>query len=80
MAVEKVKVANRQDLETSISSYVAKGFVVMNKTETAAMLTKKKEFSIPIAIIGFLLCFVGLIVYAIVYASQKDKVVEIVIT
>ena len=79
MAIQKVKVANRQDLETSISSYVAKGFVIMNKTEMSAMLTKKKEFNIPIAIVGFLLCIVGLIVYAIVYASQKDQVVEIVI-
>ncbi len=52
----------------------------MNKTDISAMLTKKKEFSIPIGIIGFLLCFVGLIVYVIVYAWQKDQVVEIAIT
>ena len=76
----KIKVANRQDLETAISSYVAKGFVVMNKTETSTIMKKKKEFNIPIAIVGFLLCIVGLIVYAIVYACQKDQVVEIVIT
>lgn len=77
--MEKVKVSSRQDLETSISSYVAQGFVVMNKTEASAMLIKKKEFSIPIAIVGFLVCGVGLLIYAVVYAMQKDKVVEIVI-
>lgn len=79
MAITKVTVANKQDLETAITSYIAKGFVVSNKTETTAIVTKKKEFSIPIGIIGFLICFVGLIIYAIIYACQKDQVVEIVI-
>jgi hypothetical protein len=79
MAMTQVKVANKPDLETTITSYVAKGFVVSNKTETSAIMTKKKEFSIPIGIIGFLICFVGLIIYAVIYACQKDQVVEIVI-
>ena len=77
--MEKVKVSSKQGMETSISSYVAQGFVVMNKTEVSAMLSKKKEFSIPIAIVGFLVCGVGLLIYAVVYAMQKDKVVEILI-
>lgn len=80
MAIHKVGVSSKHDMETAVTSYVAKGYVVMNKTDSSVMLTKKKEFSIPIAIVGFLLCFVGLIVYAIVYACQKDQVVEISIT
>ncbi|MBL0314040.1 MAG: hypothetical protein IPP78_15370 [Holophagaceae bacterium] len=51
----------------------------MNKTETSTLLIKKKEFSIPIGIIGFLFCFIGLGIYAIVYACQSDEVVEIVV-
>ena len=67
-------------METSISGYIACGYVVMNKTETSAMLVKKKQFSIPVAIIGFLFCIVGLALYAIVYACQKDQFLEIVVS
>lgn len=79
MATQKVHVPSKSDMDTSISSYIARGFVVANKTETSTLLIKKKEFSIPIGIIGFLFCFIGLGIYAIVYACQSDEVVEIVI-
>jgi hypothetical protein len=78
MAPRKVEVSSKADMDASISAYIARGFVVMNKTETSAMLIKKKVFSIPIAILGFLFCFIGLGIYAVVYACQSDEVVEIV--
>lgn len=67
----------QKDMETAIGSYVAQGYVVGNKTETSAMLVKKKQFSIPIAIVGFLVCVIGLVIYLIVYAFQFDQVIEI---
>jgi hypothetical protein len=75
--METVTVPSQNDLETAINSYVAQGYVVSNKTATSAVLMKKKQFSIGIGIVGFLLCFIGLIIYAVVYSMQKDKVVTI---
>lgn len=80
MATRKVGVSSKQDMDTAVSSYIAQGYVIMHKTDTSVILTKKKEFSIPIAIIGFLFAFIGLALYAIIYACMKDKVVEISIT
>ena len=75
--METVSVSSQKDLETTINSYVAQGYAVSNKTADSAVLTKRKQFSIPIAIVGFLLCILGLIIYAVIYSMQKDKVVTI---
>ena len=75
--MDTVTVPNQNDLETAINSYVAQGYTVSNKTASTAVLIKKKHFSIGIGIVGFLLCVIGLIVYAVVYSMQKDKVVTI---
>ena len=44
-----------------------------DKTDMSATLVKSKQFSIPIAILGFLFCIVGLALYAIIYACQKEQ-------
>ncbi|MBI3877021.1 MAG: hypothetical protein HY300_13880 [Verrucomicrobia bacterium] len=80
MANQKVKVASKQELDASIYDAVSNGFTVMHQTETSAIVVRKKEFSITIAIVGFFLCVVGLIAYAIYYSFQEDEVVEIEIT
>jgi hypothetical protein len=75
---ERVTVSSKDQLDNAISQYVGKGFTVANRTEKSATMQKPKKFSIPIAIIGFLLCIVGLIVYAIIYSMQPEvEVVEI---
>ena len=45
----------------------------------SATLSKKKEFSVLWAVIGFLICLFPLLIYIIWYAVQTDKVVEIIV-
>lgn len=77
MSHPAVTVNDRAAFEQSINSYIAQGYAVSNKGAASAILTKKKQFSIPIAIIGFLFCGIGLVIYAVAYACMKDKTVEI---
>lgn len=80
MAISKVQVPTTEDMEAAILTYLAKGFVVANKTKTSATLQKKKEFSALWAVIGFLLCLLPLIIYIIVYVSKPDvEIVEITV-
>jgi hypothetical protein len=64
-------------MEVAISSYIAKGFVMANRTPTAATMFKKKEFSILYLVVGFFLCVIPLLVYLIVYSFQRDQMVQI---
>lgn len=65
-------------MEAAVLTYLAKGFVVANKTKTSATLQKKKEFSVLWGVIGFLLCLLPLLIYLVVYASKPDvEIVEI---
>lgn len=75
--ISKVQVATTEQLEATISQYVAQGFVTMNRTPTTVTMFKKKEFNVLWAVIGFFLCVLPLLVYLIVYATQSDKMVEI---
>ena len=72
-----VTVRNEQELETLLAQYVMAGWTIVNRTPQAVTLVKRKQFNIAIAVLGFLFCVVGLAVYAIVYAAEKDKFVEI---
>lgn len=70
-------VADERALELALAGYVAQGFMVVNRTGASATLRKPKQFNVPLAILGLLFCGVGLLVYAIIYNSQSDQVVEI---
>lgn len=78
MAVKQVIVNSKEALTFTTTSYLAKGFVVANSTDTKVVMQKKKEFKVLWAIIGFLFCVVPLIVYIIIYSTQPDvEIVEI---
>ena len=78
MAVSKVQVPTTEEMESATLTYLAKGFVVANKTRTSVTLQKKKEFSTLWAVIGFLLCLLPLLIYLVVYSSKPDvEIVEI---
>lgn len=66
-------------MEQAITSYIIQGYTVVNKTSTSVTLIKRKQFSVLWATIGFLVCVVPLLIYLIVYASQSDHVVELVV-
>ncbi|MBS1871103.1 MAG: hypothetical protein JSS99_15745 [Actinobacteria bacterium] len=73
----QVQVPDRSALDGAITSYIAQGFTVQNRGEDFVVLFKKKEFSVLWAVVGFVLCVLPLLVYLIVYATQKDQLVEI---
>jgi hypothetical protein len=77
VAVTTTTVGSARELEVAVAEYSTRGYFLVNKTDTMAMLRKPKEFNVLIAILGFLFCVVGLVIYAIVYSMQSDQVVEI---
>jgi hypothetical protein len=78
-SVQQVQVSSQHELESTITSYIAQGFVVSNRTPESATLFKKKEFNVIWAVVGFFLCLLPLLVYCIVYATQNDQMVMITI-
>ena len=70
-AVMTVPVTSVDELESAIMSYIAQGFTLQNRTPAAVTMFKKKEFNILWAVIGFFLCILPLLIYCIVYATQK---------
>ncbi|HEV2755888.1 MAG TPA: hypothetical protein VG318_08950 [Actinomycetota bacterium] len=77
--VQTIRVQTNEQMENAIRSYIVQGYVIANQTESATTMIKRKEFSVLWAVIGFVLCILPLLVYLIVYATQSDSVVEIVI-
>ena len=77
MAVKTVPVGDPSAFEAAIAGYSARGFLLVSKTDTTALLRKPKQFNVLLALLGALLCLVGFIVYVIYFAAQQDEVVEI---
>jgi hypothetical protein len=77
-ALQQLQVPDAAAMEQAITSYIAQGFTVQSRTETSVTLFKKKEFSVLWAVVGLLLCLLPLLVYLIVYATQRDQMVQIV--
>jgi hypothetical protein len=75
--VSQINVATQPQLDQAINSYIAQGFMVMNRTASSATMFKKKEFNLIWAVIGFFLCLIPLLIYLIKYALEKDLMVEI---
>jgi hypothetical protein len=77
MPSSSVVVANSKDFEQTITNYTMQGFMVVNRTDESAVLRRPKQFNVLLGVVGFLFCGVGLLVYAIIYSMQSDKVVEV---
>ena len=78
---KNITVDTKDALESAITQYAAQGYSVINKSEKRVTMQKPKKFNIAIGIIGFLLCFIGLIIYAIMYSMQPDcEIIEISIS
>ena len=71
----QLQVYSPQQLDQTINGYIARGFIVMNRTAESVTLFKQKQFSILWLVIGLILCVVPLLVYLIVYATQQDQMV-----
>ena len=75
--VRYIDVTEPEQMQMEITRLVSAGFTVANQSNRSVTLVKRKQFSIPILIIGFLLCVIPLLVYLVVYAFQSDQIVEI---
>ncbi len=75
--IRYIDVTEPEQMQLEITRLVAAGFTVANQSDRSVTLVKRKQFSIPMLIIGLLLCVVPLLIYLIVYASQSDQIVEI---
>lgn len=71
------EVASHEQMQVEINRLITMGYVVANQGPQSVTMIKRKEFSIPILVIGLVLCVIPLLVYLIVYACQSDEVVEI---
>lgn len=60
-------------LDDEIRRYVARGYRVQARTATTAQLIRPKSFSVAAAIFWALFLLVGLIIYLLIYAAQKDE-------
>jgi hypothetical protein len=76
-SVATVIVPTMEQMQQAVMSYVAQGFVVSTQTADTTTMFKKKEFNILWAVIGFFLCLLPLLIYCIVYATQKDQMVVV---
>lgn len=76
-SVQRFTAVDSQALERMVSDYLTKGFVVVGRTDRSAVLRKEKRFNVAVALLSSLVCGVGLLVYLLVYAAQRDQVVEI---
>lgn len=72
-----VNVADQQALDSAVTTYISKGFIVANRTTDSVIMFKKKEFSILLAVIGFLFVVLPLIIYIIIYMCKSDQMVEL---
>jgi hypothetical protein len=64
-----------QQLEQLVLQYIGQGYGVANRTNDTVTMVKKKEFNIVWAIVGFFFCLLPLIIYLIIFVTQKDQVV-----
>lgn len=64
-------------LAAEIRKYVSFGYRVVNQTPTSAQLVKPKEFSALWAILWFLVCGVGVLVYIFYYMGQSDTTIHL---
>ncbi len=72
-----VYVGSVNEMENKTTYYISQGYIVANRNSDSVILTKRKQFSILMAIIGFFLAVFPLIIYIIIYLFQSDKMVEI---
>jgi hypothetical protein len=76
-AVRRVTVTEPEQMQAQIMQLVAEGYTVANQSNRSVTLVKRKQFSIPLMLLGLLLCVLPLLIYLVVYALQRDQIIEI---
>jgi hypothetical protein len=60
-------------LQAVIADYTRHGYLVVHQTPTSVQLVRPKSFSFLWAILWFLLCGVGVLVYIFYYLGKSDE-------
>jgi rubredoxin len=66
-------------LDDQIERFAWGGWRLTTRTPTTAQLVKPKQFSAVAAILWFLVCGVGVLVYLFLYLAQQDEMVILTI-
>jgi hypothetical protein len=77
--VQSLVVGSSQELHHVMNQYVARGYNVTTQGFSNATLVKRKQFNMVWAVVGFFFCLIPLAIYLIVYATEKDQIVEITV-
>ena len=67
-------------LDVEVSRYTARGYRVVTRTPSSAQLVRPKRFSVVAALAWLLLLGVGLLIYLLSYAGQRDEAMHITVT
>lgn len=59
-------------LDAEVATFVRDGYRVLSRTAYSAQLVRPKQFSAASAILGFLLCGVGVLIYLFSYWAERD--------
>lgn len=78
-AVWRIPVQHPEQMHLEVNRLVAEGFVVATQTNRSITLIRRKQLNVAAVILGLLFCVLPLVVYLIVFALEKDRVVEIVL-
>jgi hypothetical protein len=70
-------VITREEMQSTMTAYIAQGYTVMMQTETSIIMVKKKELNMVWMIVGFFLCVIPMVYELIRYSRDEDKVIEI---
>jgi hypothetical protein len=72
-----LSVTTREEMQNTMTAYVAQGYTVMSHTETSIVMVKKKELNMVWMIVGFFICLIPMIIELVRYSKDEDKVIEI---
>jgi len=67
-------------LDAEVDRYIGLGYRLIARTPTTAQLTRPKTFDLALAIIGLLLCTIGLWIYLFYYVSKTDEAVYLTVS
>lgn len=72
-----INVADQRALDSAVTTYISKGFIVANRTTDSVVMFKKKEFSIVMALVGLLFMVLPCLIYIVYYMCKSDQMVEL---
>jgi len=72
-----INVADQRALDSAVTTYISKGFIIANRTTDSVVMFKKKEFSIVMALVGFLFMVLPFLIYIVYYMFKSDQMVEL---